>query len=81
VLSMARSNSGEQLAALEAKLAALEEDKGGQLAGGQQPTAKEELAVKTKEARIAMRDSLKGFAAGVAVGAVVAVAISRKLVR
>ena len=81
VLSMARSNSGEQLAALEAKLAALEEDKGGQLAGGQQPTAKEELAVKTKEARIAMRDSLKGFAAGIAVGAVVAVAISRKLVR
>jgi hypothetical protein len=81
VQSMARSNSGEQLAALEAKLEALEEAKGGQLAGGQQPTAKEELAVKTKEAQIAMRDSLLGFAAGIAVGAVAAVAISRKLVR
>ena len=101
VQSMARSNSEEHLAALEAKLVAIEvrgrvytesenvralnpvpittnslgmwqEEKGGQLAGGQRPTAREQalgLRHKMLECRSDLSpDLVRGLAVGTVIG-------------
>jgi len=85
VQSMARSHSEEHLAAVELKLATLEEAKGGQRLGGQQLTSAEqhclEVSQKAETGRRASRELLLGLAAGSALGALVAVAATRLMAR
>lgn len=86
VQSMARTHSEEHLAKLELKMGALEEARGGQLLGGQQPTAKEEEMIlgrsrDQKQALGLSRELLVGLAAGSALGAIVALSVARLALR